>query len=50
MLSTLPTTDVLVKPGGTIHAWSSPVAEMDHEKKLAVQVVYYSQYTVIIAY
>jgi len=39
MLSTLPTTDVLAKTGGTIHAWSS-VAELDLEKKLAVQVIY----------
>lgn len=41
MLSTLPNTDVLAKEG-TTHAWPSPVAELelDHEKKLAVQVVY----------
>jgi len=41
MLSTLPNMDILAKEG-TTHAWSSPVAELelDHEKKLAVQVMY----------
>jgi hypothetical protein len=41
MLSTLPTADVLIKTEGTIHAWSS-LAELDLEKKLAVQVIYLS--------
>jgi len=48
MLSTLPTTDVLAKTGGTIHAWSS-VAELDLGKKLAVEVIYQHD-TVIFAY
>jgi hypothetical protein len=40
MLSTLPAVDVIAKAGGTVGAWSSPVSELDLEKKLAVQVVY----------
>lgn len=48
MLSTLSTTDVLGKTGGTIRAWSS-VAELDLEKKLAVQVIYQHD-TVLLAY
>jgi hypothetical protein len=40
MLSTLPTVDVVARPGGTVGAWSSPVSELDLEKKLAVQVIY----------
>jgi hypothetical protein len=47
MLSTLPSADVLVKPdvaipfqtdGPHVSSWSTPVAELDLEKKLAVQV------------
>jgi hypothetical protein len=47
MLSTLPSADVLVKPDVAIpfrtespqvSPWSTPVAELDLEKKLAVQV------------
>jgi hypothetical protein len=40
MLSTLPTMNIVAKPGGTVGAWSSPVSELDLEKKLAVQVIY----------
>ncbi len=42
MLSTLPTVDVVVQAGGlgTVGAWSSPISELDLEKKLAVQVIY----------
>jgi hypothetical protein len=39
MLSTLPTVDIVAKPGGTVGTWSS-VPELDLEKKLAVQVIY----------
>jgi len=48
MLSTLTTTDVLAKTEGTIRAWSS-VAELDLEKKLAVQVICQHD-TVVFAY
>ena len=49
MLSTLSTTDVLVKSDGaspfrteeTMRVWSTPFAELDLEKKLAVQVIGY---------
>ncbi|KAI0305419.1 protein-tyrosine phosphatase-like protein [Multifurca ochricompacta] len=48
MLSTLSTADVLVKTdvatalrtGGTVQAWSMSVAELDLEKKLAVQLMH----------
>jgi len=40
MLSTLPTADVLAKTGGPVREWTSPIAEKDLEKKLAVQVIY----------
>ena len=50
MLSTLSNTDVLAKKGGTIRAWSSPVAELDHEKKLAVQVRDQLHGTLMLAY
>lgn len=44
MLSTLPIADVLAKSdisGETVHTWPSSVAELDLEKKLAVQVLHY---------
>jgi hypothetical protein len=40
MLSTLPTMDIVTEAGGTVGTWSSPVSELDLEKKLAVQVIY----------
>jgi hypothetical protein len=46
MISTLSTTDVLAKSdaasfrtGETIRVWSAPFAELDLEKKLAIQVI-----------
>lgn len=39
MLSTLPPVDVVAKARGTAATWSSPVSELDLEKKLAVQVI-----------
>ena len=48
MLSTLSTADVLVKSDATtfrteetLRVWSTPIPELDFEKKLAVQVVGY---------
>lgn len=49
MLSTLSTADVLVtsddispfRTGETLRVWSTPVTELDLEKKLAVQVMDY---------
>ena len=48
MISTLSTTDVLPKSdapsfrtGETIRVWSTPFAELDLEKKLAIQVILY---------
>jgi hypothetical protein len=48
MLSTLPSADILVKSDvatpfrmeGKVSPWSTPVAELDLEKKLAIQVMY----------
>ena len=50
MLSTLPSLDVLAMSDGatsfrtveTMQVWSTPFAELDPEKKLAVQVMDYS--------